>query len=420
MARKKIEMNDSAVPARPREIQRDARAWSKFSGMKYTRALRLMEHPLTQGILGERICARDVIRALAEHPVLTEPVWEDTSDGEVVDPGERVTHLGRNGLYSSEEHPFSVAHEDDYLKLVLTAEVLRMFEKRREPNEDTYSYNLKHTAEEFFAEHLGQFSYVANGDVIWAAAALGIPIAESSPGEWGLNADLGLVTEQVEYARWMRRSYGPGRARIRAHHHRPPGYLFLRQALQEYRDTGTAPGRWNGIDEQAEPKTSPFHEWLVAQALLGERGVPGTREALAGDYAAGVRDGDHGVVLQPEQLVTLMRDLGADEKFVDAARQAVLDWAMKSPLSTGIRTELIDGDRRGHSGWGAGGGTVEHYEFRCPCGEGTIDEEHDNIPGFREHDVRISCGNCSAAWEFVPDLSVRQWRIRSVAAPSAA
>ena len=343
-------MNDRAVPARPRAIQQDARAWSSFSGMKYTRALRLMEHPLTQGILGERICARDVIRALGEHPVLTEPVWEDTSDGEVVDSGEHVTHLGRNGLYSSEEHPLSVEHEDDYLRLVLTAEVLRMFERTREPDEHTYSYNLKHTAEEFFEEHLGQFSYVANGEVIWAAAALGIPLAESLPGEWGLNADLGLVREQVEYAGSMRRSSGSGRDRIRAHHHRPPGYLFLKRALQEYRDSGATPGRWNGVDEQAEPKTSPFHEWLVAQAFPGGRGVPGTREALAGDYAAGVRDGDHGVVLHPEELVTLMLGLGADEKFVDAARETVLDWAMTSPLSTGIRIELIDGDRRGHSG----------------------------------------------------------------------
>ncbi|MEV7875542.1 hypothetical protein [Microbacterium sp. NPDC089188] len=413
-------MNDSVVPARLRAIQQDARAWSTFSGMKYTRALRLMEHPLAQGILGERICARDVIRALGEHPVLTEPVWEESTDGELVDTGERVTHLGRNGLYSGEEHPFSVAHEDDYLRLVLTAEVLRSFDLAGEPNEDTYGYNLKHTAEEFLSEHLGQFSDIANGDVIWAAAALGIPIAESSPGKWGLNADLGLVTEQVEYARSMRRSSEPDRDTIRAHHHRPPGYLFLIRALQEYRDTGAAPGRWNGVDEQAEPKTSPFHEWLLAQALPGDRGVPGTREALAGDYAEGVRISEHGVVLQPEQLVTLMRALGADENFVDAAREAVLDWAMTSPLSTGIRTELIAGKRRGHPGWGAGGGTIEHYEFRCPCGAGTIDEEHENIPGFREHDVRIVCGKCDGAWEFVPDLAVRQWRVRPVAAPAAA
>nr|WP_154923550.1 hypothetical protein [Microbacterium testaceum] len=419
MARKKIEMNDSAVPARLRAIQQDARAWSRFSGMKYTRALRLMEHPLAQGILGERISARDVIRALREHPVLTEPIWEESIAGELVDTGERVTHLGRNGLHSSGEHPFSVGHEENYLGLVLTAEVLRMFERTREPNESSYSYNLKHTAEEFFAEHLGQFSYVANGDVIWAAAALGIPIEESSPGDWGLNADLGLVTEQVEYARSMRKSSGSDRDRIRAHHHRPPGYLFFMQTLREYRDTGAAPGRWNGVDEQAEPKTSPFHEWLIVQALPGGRGVPGTRESLAGDYAAGVRDGNHGIVLQPEQLVTLMRDLGADEKWVDAAREAALDWAMTSPLSTGIRTELIDGDGRGPSGWGAGSGDTEHYKFRCPCGEGTIVEEHENIPGFREHDVRMICETCDAAWEFVPGLAVRQWRVRPVMASAA-
>jgi hypothetical protein len=413
-------MNDSAVPARLRAIQQDARVWSGFSGMKYTRALRLMEHPLAQGILGERICARDLIRALAEHPALTEPGWEESTDGELVDTGERVAHLGRNGLYSSEEHPFSVAHEDDYLRLVLTAEVLRMFDRAEEPNEDTYSYNLKNTVEQFLGEHLGQFSYIANGDAIWAAAALSIPIEESSPGEWGRNADLGLDSEQVHYAWAMRRSSGSARDRIRAHHHRPPGYLFLKQALQEYRDTGAAPGRWNGVDEHAEPKTSPFHEWLVAQALPGERGVPGTREALAGDYAAGIRDGDHGVVLQPEQLVTLMRDLSADQMFLDAAREAVVDWAMTSPLSTGIRTELIDGNRRGHPGWGAGGGTTEHYEFRCPCGAGTIDEEHENIPGFREHSKRIACATCRKTWEFVPDLAERQWRIRPIASPAAA
>lgn len=420
MARKKIEMNDSAVPARLRLIQQDARAWSKFSGMKYTRALRLMEHPLAQGILGERICARDVIRALGEHPVLSEPVWEESIDGELVDTGERVTHLGPNGLYSSEAHPFSVAHEEDYLRLVLTAEVLRTFDRTEKSNEHPSSYNLKHTAEEFLGEHLGQFFSVANGCAIWAAAALGISISESSPGEWGPNANLGLDPEQVRYAWAMRRSSGSAREKIHAHHHRPPGYLFLKQALKEYRDTGATPGRWNGVDEQAEPKTSPFHEWLVAQELPGERGTPGTREALAGDYAEGVRIGNHGVVRQPEQLVTLMRDLNADQMFVDAARDAVLEWAMTSPLSMGIRTELIDGNRRGHPGWGAGGGTIEHYEFRCPCGAGTIDEEHENIPGFREHSKHIACATCSKTWEFVPGLAERQWRIRPIASPAAA
>jgi hypothetical protein len=35
---------------------------------------------------------------------------------------------------------------------------------------------------------------------------------------------------------------------------------------------------------------------------------------------------------------------------------------------------------------------VERYEeYLCACGDGTIIEEQHNVPGFREHDVRIDC-----------------------------
>ena len=36
-----------------------------------------------------------------------------------------------------------------------------------------------------------------------------------------------------------------------------------------------------------------------------------------------------------------------------------------------------------HSGYGAGSGDTEYYEYECPCGKGKVIEEHDNIPGFR-------------------------------------
>lgn len=401
-------------PARSREIERDARAWSKFSGLKYTQALRAMEHPLTQGILGERICARDVIRVLTEHPVLSEPIWD--ADGEV-ESDERVTHLSDNGLFSAEDRSLSSATERDYIELVLTAEVLRAFTPTAEPHAEAYSYNLKHTVEEFLGEHLGDHSYIANGQAIWAAAVVGVPIAASNAGAFSLNADLGLVPEQVEYARRMRRTSGSSRDAVRAHHHRPPGYLFLQQSLQQYRATGQAPGRWDGVDEDAEPLTSAFHEWLAAQAdPSGERGAQGSRERLAGDYAAGVRDGDHGVAREPEELLAILYRVGADDDFFDMAREAIVDWARTSPLSEGIRTELLDRDRSDHGGWGAGAGDVERYEFRCPCGEGKILEEHDNVPGFREHDVRIMCRKCKEEWEFVPGLSIRAWRIAPIPA----
>ena len=408
-------MTDNAKPERSREVERDARAWSKFSGMKYTEALRAMEHPLAQGILGERIHARDLIRMLTEHPALSEPKWETDADGREVETDERVTHLGRNGLYAVEDRALSSATERDYVGLVLTAEVLRAFTPAAEPQGEAYSYNLKHTVEEFLGEHLGDHSYIANGQAIWAAAAVGIPIAESDPGEFSLNADFGLVPEQVEYARRMRRTSGSSRDAVRAHHHRPPGYLFLQQALQQYRANGQAPGRWDGIDEQAEPLSSAFHVWLVAQAgPSGQRGPQGSRERLAGDYAAGVRDGDHGIARQPEDLLTILYRVGADDDFFDMAREAVLDWARTSPLSNGIRTELVDRDRSDHVGWGAGAGDVERYEFRCPCGDGEILEEHDNAPGFQEHEVRITCRTCKAEWKFVPGHSIRGWRISPI------
>ena len=52
-----------------------------------------------------------------------------------------------------------------------------------------------------------------------------------------------------------------------------------------------------------------------------------------------------------------------------------------------MRTELIYSSEENHPGYGAGDGDTERYEYKCPCGKGKIVEEHDNIPGFRDHDV---------------------------------
>ena len=52
-----------------------------------------------------------------------------------------------------------------------------------------------------------------------------------------------------------------------------------------------------------------------------------------------------------------------------------------------MRTKRIIAKCEQYSGYGAGAGDTEYYEYECPCGKGTIIEEHDNIPGFREHSV---------------------------------
>ncbi|WP_197673058.1 hypothetical protein [Microbacterium pygmaeum] len=386
--------------------------------MTYTAALRLMKHPLAQGILGERLSARKLISVLTENLVLSQPVWDTAASGTESDTGARVSHLGDNGLWSADEHPLRSSTEGDYLVVVLTAELLRAFSPTAEPREDAFSYNLKHTAEQFFAQHLGDFSYVPNGVAIWSAAALELPIEATAPEGYTPNANFGLEPLQVEYARRTRQNSGSS---ILAHHHRPPGYAYFASALERYRDTGAVPERWNGVDEQAEPVTSPFHEWLVTQVNpAGGRGVLGSRERLVYDYRAGIADSDHGIARQPEDLLRILFELGAVDPFLTAAREVIVDWARTSPESTGIRTELIDRSRGDHGGWGAGGGDVEQYEYLCPCGEGKILEEHENIPGFREHDVTILCKRCNAEWQLVAGRSTSNWRVEpKLAQPGA-
>lgn len=76
-----------------------------------------------------------------------------------------------------------------------------------------------------------------------------------------------------------------------------------------------------------------------------------------------------------------------------------------------MKTKLIYSSQEGHEGYGAGWGDVERYEYECPCKKGKIIEEHDNIPGFRDHYVYIDCLECRE--NFVLDLSkgVRGWEI---------
>ena len=44
-----------------------------------------------------------------------------------------------------------------------------------------------------------------------------------------------------------------------------------------------------------------------------------------------------------------------------------------------MRTKRIITKCELHSGYGAGVGDTEYYEYECPCGKGTMIEERDNI-----------------------------------------
>lgn len=64
-----------------------------------------------------------------------------------------------------------------------------------------------------------------------------------------------------------------------------------------------------------------------------------------------------------------------------------------------------------HLEYGAGAGDTEYYEYECPCGKGTIIEEHDNIPGFRNHSVCLHCDICSRKYFIDTSAGIRNWRI---------
>jgi hypothetical protein len=93
----------------------------------------------------------------------------------------------------------------------------------------------------------------------------------------------------------------------------------------------------------------------------------------------------------------------------DAVVSAIAEWTRTLRSPHPIRTERIGGGSHDHGGWGAGAGTMERYEYHCPCGGGRIVEEHDNVPGFREHDVWIECDKCRTEWHFVDGKAVREW-----------
>ncbi|MFC4859296.1 hypothetical protein [Actinophytocola glycyrrhizae] len=369
-----------------REIQQDARAWSEFTGTNYTAALRQMRSSLAQGLLGERVSARQLIAVLDDHELIGahggDPVLDDY------------------GFFS--DAPWSFDGETDFIKLALITDMLRMFTPTAETGTpEVGSYSLKHTAERFLRPHC---SHVSNGRLIWAAAALGLQIV--APDGAGPNLLIGVSEREHDY---VSRMVNPGSRQPRADHYRPLGYTPLQTMLEQYASGGPITGGWHRptpVDD-----ASPFHDWLILHA--------GRNDAIgdfASDYVAGVRDSEHRVAHTPGQLLTILHEVPHSPEAYEAAVTAIAEWTKTVPSSTPVRTEQISGGESHHQGWGAGAGTVERYEYRCPCGDGTIIEEHDNVPGFREHDVWIACDKCSAEWRFVDGQSVRQWGLEPVTA----
>ncbi|MFZ1410922.1 MAG: hypothetical protein WAS07_05670 [Micropruina sp.] len=362
-----------------RAAQQDARAWAKFTGTKYTAALRQMTSPLAQGFLGERLSARQLITVLEQHPLV------GAHGGPAV--------LGENGKQSTA--PWRFNGTSDYIELALVVDLLRMFNHLSDSAQpEVSSYSLKHTAEWFLAPHV---SYLSNGRLIWAAAALGIPMAEQEGG--GPNLWVGVPEREHDY---VRRTVGPGQTRPQAHHFRPAGFDPLRTALERYAAGEPVDRSWTRPAD--EPQDAPIHDWLLMQV---DRDDPAGD--FARDYEAGVRDSHHRIAETPSDLFAILHGVSHSAEAYDAAVGVVREWFAVSPASEPIRTAGLSGHADDHPGWGAGEGTVERYEYTCPCGDGTIVEEHDSIPGFRDHNVSIDCDRCRTEWRFAEGRSARAW-----------
>jgi hypothetical protein len=283
-----------------RALQQDAKAWADFTGCKYTTALRQMTDPLAQGFLGKRVSARHLISTLEDHNLIG------------ADGGEFV--LGEWGFYSDDAWHFN--QKTDYIELALISDMLRMFT----PLVDTEapevgSYALKHTAEYFLGRHCPTVSYVSNGRLIWAAAAMGLSIAEYDR-DGGPNLLIGVPEREHDYVRRMARTRDD---QPRGHHYRPAGYKHLQSALQRCAGGEPVEDRW--VRSAPKEESAPFHDWMVQQA---------DREDPIGDfaieYAAGVRDSDHRIARTPDELMQILDEIPCSIGAYRAAEDAVSEW----------------------------------------------------------------------------------------------
>lgn len=379
-----IEMNFDINDTDDRKVKQEARAWKAFVDTNYTTARNQIVSRLTKGFLGDQVSARHLINTLKDHPLL------GADDGDFI--------LGEDGYYADTEWSFN--RKSDFVELALLVDFLRMFTPI-EPGEtpEVSSYSLKHTAERFLRPHC---SYVTNGRLIWAAAALGLPMVEQ---EGGLNLLIGVSEREHDYVKWM---VTPGGTKPQGHQHCPAGFTHLQTALAQCVEGEPVIGRWDRPEPAIED--FPFHEWLVQQA--DRHDVVGS---LSRNYSAGIKDSDHRTARTPNELLEILMEVSASYDVVDAAKMAIVEWARVSPPSQrddmSIRTASISSSRADGPDWGAGSGTIERHEFLCPCGEGKVIEENDRTPGFRDHDLWISCVKCIEEWRFVPGLSFAGWRL---------
>jgi hypothetical protein len=304
-------MTDSTLSSITRDpaITRDAKAWSRATGVKYTEALRLIEDPLHQGILGDRIVVRDLLRVLEEHPIIGSAHAKST--------------FGLNGLRTDiwmvDELNAGLLPE-----VILTAEFLRMFDPVPEAalsseNSWASSYQLKHTAEEYLGH--GVQGYVQNGVLIWAAATLGLPMRRS-PNWDSPNVEIAVHPQQLEYTRQV---LDQSEGTPDWHYYRPTSYDMLQNVLELAATGMPIDGALGALPTRRDP-LSQFHVWMSAQTT--RRGLPGR---VAADYLDGVDRSEHRAAADPADFRELIRGLTSSDHFYSGAVRLAAEWSKINP-----------------------------------------------------------------------------------------
>ncbi|ANE03481.1 hypothetical protein [Corynebacterium crudilactis] len=360
-----------------RAQQQDAREWAKLTGINYTAALHQMMSPRAQGFLGPRIRVRDLISALNNDKL----IGLGLSDLTGAEPGCNEYGKPRGKL----ENPWEFNGKNDYVQLALIVDFLRMFtvvEKREEA--EVHSGHLRAAAANLI---MGQeCRSTSRGKILWAAAALGLPLWAAT-GDDPLNVLIGVSVHEYNYIAHMVNS---GNAAPRVDHSqpsvndaRPAAYDYLMHAQTRALRGEMITDRWQPKLTAPTKDLRPFHDWLLTQTV-GESVI----STFARRYEHDVFTGIYGAAAQARDLLDAFRELASYRVVVEAIRQFYMDHPDAEPIRTHLLHTRIEQD---------GGTELDIYS--CPCGHSEILETVYTSSASDRAPLVINCDTCSKDWE---------------------
>lgn len=279
-----------------------------LTGSKYTEAFRDVGSPLAQGILGDRLTVSQLLAVLQKHPDLGD-------NGVNTDLNGGVPYLDGQGNIDGRYRAL-------FSHVAAAVEFLRMFTVGQVSGDDDQgtsgigSYQLKHTAENFLG------FYISNGQLIWAALVLGLPVTAEGQDYDSPNVSIGVPELEHTYV-WNVLNRGPRNA----HHYRPPRFELLRAALDEYAATGSISASSTAQEASSADSAAGwqgdlrFHRWLISQADRDQQ-----VGRVAADYKYGTEQSEDPIAREPADLIAILQSYNADESFLENARMAIAEW----------------------------------------------------------------------------------------------